>query len=121
ALYQQIEDSLTADQVQAIKKLSLTQAQLTYMIQQQSTVTSSSSSSSSSSASGSAQSQTGDPGIGGGAPGDSSDISAIIGQTTTSSTTVQKTSTVKSSTRSVSQLNVVFANSVITLLQKQIS
>ena len=119
ALYQQIEDGLSSDQVQAIKKLSLTQAQLTYMIQQQSTVTSSSSSSSSSSAASGAQSQAGGPGMDvGGMPGGSSDIAAITGQT--SSTTV-KTSTVKSSVSSVSQLNVVFANSVVTLLQKRIS
>lgn len=119
ALYQQIEDGLSSDQVQAIKKLSLTQAQLTYMIQQQSTVTSSSSSSSSSSAASGAQSQAGGPGMDvGGMPGGSSDIAAITG---TSSSTTVKTSTVKSSVSSVSQLNVVFANSVVTLLQKRIS
>jgi hypothetical protein len=115
ALYQQIEDSLTSDQVQSIKKLSLTQSELNNLIQQN-TVTSTSSSSSSSS---SAQSQDGGPGMDGGMPGGSSDIAAITGQT--SSTTVQKTSTVKTAANSVNQLNVVFANSVVTLLQKRIS
>jgi hypothetical protein len=115
ALYQQIEDSLTSDQVQSIKKLSLTQSELNNLIQQN-TVTSTSSSSSSSS---SAQSQDGGPGMDGGMPGGGSDIAAITGQT--SSTTVQKTSTVKTAANSVNQLNVVFANSVVTLLQKRIS
>jgi cobalamin biosynthesis Mg chelatase CobN len=114
ALYQQIEDSLTSDQVQSIKKLSLTQSELNNLIQQN-TVTSTSSSSSSSS---SAQSQDGGPGMDGGMPG-GGDIAAITGQT--SSTTVQKTSTVKTAASSVNQLNVVFANSVVTLLQKRIS
>ncbi|HMD89171.1 MAG TPA: hypothetical protein VKF38_08410 [Anaerolineaceae bacterium] len=123
ALYQQIEDSLTSNQVQAIKNLSLTQAELNTLIQQQGSSTATKSSSSSSSLSSSVQSQNAGAGLdGGGIPftGGSSDISAIIGQTT-SSTTATKTSTVKSSTSSASQLNVVFANSVITLLQKQIS
>jgi hypothetical protein len=115
ALYQQIEDSLTSNQVQAIKNLSLTQAELNTLIQQQGSSTATKSSS--------AQSQSGAAGLDdGGIPftGGSSDISAMIGQTT-SSTTATKTSTVKSSTSSASQLNVVFANSIITLLQKQIS
>ena len=122
ALYQQIEDSLTSNQLQAIKNLSLTQAELNTLIQQQGSSTATKSSSSSSSTSSSVQSQSGGAGLDGGIPftGGSSDISAIIGQTT-SSTTTTKTSTVKSSTSSASQLNVVFANSVITLLQKQIS
>jgi hypothetical protein len=118
ALYQQIEESLSASQVQAIQKLSLTQAQLNTMIQQ-SSVTRTSSSSSSSSASSSAQFQDGGPGMDlGGAPGGSSDIAAITGQT--SSTTVQTSHTIVNSASSVSQLNVVFANSVVTLLQKRI-
>jgi hypothetical protein len=123
ALYQQIEGSLTSDQVQAIQNLSLTQSELNTMIQQQSTVTSTKSSSSSSSSSSNVQSQAGGPGMdGGGMPGGftggGSDIAAITGQT--SSSTVQKTSTIKSSVSSVSQLNVVFASSVVTLLQKRI-
>ncbi len=118
-LYQQIEDSLTANQVQAIQKLSLTQAQLNTMIQQSSVIRTSSSSSSSN-ASSSNQSQFGGPGMDmGGAPGGSSDIAAITGQT--SSSTVQTTRTVKNSASSVSQLNVQFASSVVTLLQKRIS
>jgi len=120
ALYQQIEDSLTSAQVQAIKNLNLTQSELTYMIEQQSTGIGTSSSSSSSSASSSVQSQAGGFGLdGGGDLGSTSDIAAITGQT--SSTTVKTTSTVKKSVSSASQLNVKFASSVVKLLQKQIS
>ena len=133
ALYQQIEDGLTTAQVQAIQKLSLTQTQLNTLIQQNS-LTSKNSSSSSSSASSSAQSQSGGMGMDmGGAPSGSSDMSAITGQTssdmtaitgqtsTSTTTTAQTTRTVKNSASSVSQINVVFANSVVTLLQKRIS
>jgi hypothetical protein len=121
ALYQQIEDSLTAQQVQAIKNLNLTQSELTTMIQQQRTVTGTSSRSSSSSSSSSAQSPASGAGFGGGGftGGAGTNISAITGQTNSSTTAA--TTTVKKSSNTASQLNVVFATSVVTLLQKQIS
>jgi hypothetical protein len=122
ALYQQIEDSLTTAQVKAIQNLSLTQTELNTMIQQQRTVTGTSARSSSSSSSSNFQSQAGGPGLNsGGIPftGGSSNYAASNGQTSTSGTTVQKTSTVKSAANSASQLNVMFASSVVTLLQKR--
>jgi hypothetical protein len=122
ALYQQIEDSLTTAQVQAIQNLSLTQTELNSMIQQQRTVTGTSPRSSSSNSSSNFQPQAGGAGPNsGGIPftGGSSNFAASNGQTSSSGTAVPKTSTVKSAANSASQLNVMFASSVVTLLQKR--
>jgi hypothetical protein len=121
ALYQQIQDSLTSAQVQTIKNLNLTQSGLNTMIQQQRSGTGTSARSSSSSSSSSAQSRAGGAGFGGGGftGGAGTNISAVTGQT--SSSTAPITTTVKKPANGASQLNVVFASSVVTLLQKRIS
>jgi hypothetical protein len=119
ALYQQIQDGLTTQQVQAIKNLNLTQSGLNTMIQQQRSGTGTSARSSSSSSSSNAQSQTGGAGFGGGGfTGGGTNFSAITGQT--SSSTAPITTAVKKPVNGASQLNVVFASSVVTLLQKRI-
>jgi len=120
ALYQQIQDSLTSAQVLAIKNLNLTQSGLNTMIQQQRSGTGTSARSSSSSSSSNAQSQAGGAGFGGGGftSGAGTNISAVTGQT--SSSTAPITAAVKKPVNGASQLDVVFANSVVTLLQKRI-
>jgi hypothetical protein len=131
ALYQQIQDTMTAEQLQAIQSFSLTQEDISALMKQyqlsgrQTTTTTKTSGSSSSSSSQSAQ--AGGPGgemMGGGMPGGGmgGEMGAIMGggqpnsqsssQSTKSSTTV-KTTTVNT--------NLIFADAVIQILKERVN
>ena len=117
ALYQQIQDSLTPEQVTAIQKLTLTQTDLTTLEQRYGVQASRTRNATSATAAQASQSQANNiAGITGG-PGGGSDIASITGgvsgQTTQTSSTTKKTTS-----SSKTDLNPMFAGAVIQMLQQ---
>jgi len=126
ALYEQIEETLTTEQVGAIAQITWTQEELNQLKQKygsapvgQSASASTSSSSSSSSAGG--PGAGGPPMGGGGGPMD--DITSVGGSSSQATTTGAKTSSSTgartSNPTASSSLNPIFANAVITVLKKR--
>ncbi len=143
ALYNQITETMTADQVQAIKNMSITHADETdlmskYSAQQMqrpssanSTSSSSGTRSGSSASRSSSSAQPGGPGgdVGGGMPPDGggmvagvdvggAQMGAVTSGTTATQTAKTSTKTVKASTQANS--NLMFVDSLITLLQQRV-
>jgi hypothetical protein len=129
ALYVQIESLLTASQLQAIEKLDLSTGELTAMVQKyedQSVVSANSSTSTTNKTAQSSQAQ-------GGAGGPGGDIQGVgmqdpsLGDITGGAAAAAQSSTTKSSSASASSttnqtnLNVLLADPVITLLNARIS
>jgi hypothetical protein len=131
ALYTQIQGTLTPEQLAQIEQLTWTQDELASLLQQhqaQTTLASSTTSSSTTSASSSSQSQN----MGGGPGGDmmppdaalmlggGADLGMTTGQSTTT-TTQQSLIASQASANNKVDLNVLFANAVINLLQQQVN
>jgi len=126
ALYEQIQGTLTADQISSIEKLTWTQQEISALTQKYGSAPSGQSASASTSASTSSSSQQSGGGpadMGGGGP--MSDITGTgmnTGSTTSSTTAKSSSSTAKvSQTSSSSTLNPVFASAIITVLKQRIS
>lgn len=123
ALYRQIQGSLTSAQVQAIEKMTWTQSELNAIVQQYTSQVSQVSQSTTKVTSQSSSQPANPPDAGLGAAGGvpaggmpaGSDLggAATTGQAQTSSTTTQS-----ATTSQTTQLNVLVADSVISLLQK---
>lgn len=128
ALYKQIEDTLTANQRAAIQQMTFTSADLTALQQKYGAQSSAGATASRSSTSGSTSSnkQAAVAGLGqnnGGIPGvDLGSITGSTGQVASSSSTSSSTTakTAQTSTHTTN-LNGLFASSVITLLEKSAS
>jgi hypothetical protein len=120
ALYDQIHETLTADQVSAISQATWTQQELNDLMQKYGS-SSTTSSSSSSSSSKSQQSAGGPPDMGGMPGGPGGDITSVgaVGGTGSSSNSSAKISQASSS--SSTDLNPKFASAIITVLQKRIT
>jgi hypothetical protein len=124
ALYVQIEGVLTNSQLQAIQKLDLSTSELTALVQKYGTQTVVSSSSSTSTTSQTAQSSQAQGGPGGDIQGVSDpSLGGIVGGAPASvqSSTSNSSSTSISSKVSQSNLNLLLADPVISLLKARIS
>jgi hypothetical protein len=126
ALYQQVEESLTSEQVQAIEQLTWTQDDLNTMMQQYGaqaaqSSTSTSKSTSSTSAASAAQGQPPDAGaMAGGGPGGmpGGDMTGAMPVDAQTGAQVQTTQSAQPAVNTTMNLNLLFADSVVTLLKQ---
>ena len=119
ALYDQIQESLTADQVAMIKQVTYTQPELANMIQKYGSTSTGKSSSASKTATSSSQGGgAGGPSDMGGGP--MGDISSVGNASSTSSQTASSAKTSNTSSSS-SDINPTFASAIVTLFKKRAS
>jgi hypothetical protein len=126
ALYTQIQESLTTEQISTIQQMALTQQELSDLTQKYGStpVGQTASASTSSSASSSQQNAGGAPDMGGGPMSDITSVGLNNSGSNSSTTTSSKTSatTAKvSQASSSSNLNPVFASAIITVLKERVT
>lgn len=114
ALYQQIEETLTTEQVQAIEKQSLSQSDLDALMEEYSVEENQGSSLSTST-----QASVGGAEMGGGDMGGGADMMGA-GMDTTAQVQ-QASSTTRVSSDTTSELNVLFADAVVTVLKQSVA
>ena len=119
ALYEQIQGTLTASQLAAIKQMTLSQAELTALTQKYGSTSSSQAAASSKTASSSSsQAQAGAAqDMSGGAVGDITSVGYTTPNTTSQSAASVKTA--KTSTGSSADINPTFASAIVTLLKQR--